>query len=329
MYLPVINRVKLNNNLLVERALPSKGTVSVVAGTQVEPFTKLGISKAVHVEMSIDKSLRLPKHKKEGGYYYEGEKIGTLNLSRVVAPYNGILSRIDDGYMFTQEERDYWLLSGVWGEVVDIVSERSVLINTQTADLSFAACNKLNLSGELVVFPNPTDYLIGEYLENFAKNVSGKIIYVGDFLNESVFNRALELGVAGLLAGGAEKSVMLEAKKRGVFLGLFTGFGQPKVPPGVFDVIKDISSRYVFIHGDEGILRIPVPQKFNQTEIKKTAGKNAFRYVKKGLQVMVLQKPYFGWVAVVDSVSESSIFVKFPEKPETIEVKISNVLSLE
>ena len=44
---------------------------------------------------------------------------------------------------------------------------------------------------------------------------------------------------------------------------------------------------------------------------------------------MVLQKPYFGVKAEVDRVSGNSIFVRFPEKDEILEVKIPNVLSLE
>jgi hypothetical protein len=328
MYIPVFKNAQLNNNVLVERALPRKGNLSTEVGNTVEPFTKLGMTKTSYRETTFDERLKVVKSKREGGYFYEGEKIGTTQLNKVTAPYSGFLSKTEQGYILRQEERDYWLLSGVWGEVIDVVEDLSVLIRTQTVDLSLVACTGNNISGELVVFPNPTDYLIGEYLENFSKNVAGKIIYVGDFLNESVLKRAMELGVIGLIAGGTNRSSMLIAKKSGLFLGVFTGFGEARVSPEVFNILKDISSRYVFVRGEDNMMRIPVPNKFNQSEIRSSSVKTGFRQVKKELLVMVLQKPYFGRVGAVDRVAESSIFVKFPEEMESVEVKPSNVLSL-
>jgi len=114
-----------------------------------------------------------------------------------------------------------------------------------------------------------------------------------------------------------------------VFLGLFVGFGHCQIPNETFEVLKNVSNRFVFIQGGNKLLRIPVPEKFDSAVVKGSTSRTLLRNVKKGLSVLVLQKPNFGVKGKVDRVSGNSIFVKFPEKDETFEVKVPNILSLE
>lgn len=328
MYIPLAQKIKYKNDIYMERPLPNAGYLTAQPGDLVKPFTKLGMSKLSYQKLSLGPDFVPVRGKKEGAFFYQDEKVGTSKLRKIIAPFNGFLRVEDNEYVFTQEERDYWLLSGAWGQVSSVAKGSSVLIKTQVIDLKFAVCTEHSISGELVVFPNPGEALVLEYLQNLSKNIYGKIIYVGDYLSNKSLKKAMELGVTGILAGGTDSSSYSLAKEKNMFLGLLTGFGAVNVPPKVFEILKGVSNRFVFVNGEEKLLRIPAPEAFDPHVVKDTCG-NSLRNVEKGLQVLVLQKPHFGKVGVVDTVGESSIFVRFPEKEETVEVFIPNLLSLE
>jgi hypothetical protein len=286
------------------------------------------MSKLSYQKFSLGPDFTPARGKQDGAFFYQDEKIGTSKMRKITAPFNGFLRLDGNEYIFTQEERDYWLLSGAWGQVSNVVKGSSVLIKTQVIDIKFAVCTEHSISGELVIFPNPGETLVMEYLQNLSKNIYHKIIYIGDYLSNKSLKKAMELGVMGILAGGTDSSSYSLAKQKNMFLGLLTGFGAVNVPPKVFDTLKGVSNRFVFVNGEEKLLRIPAPEVFDPNIVKDTCG-NSLRNVEKGLEVLVLQKPHFGKVGVVDSVGESSIFVKFPEKEETVEVFVPNLLSLE
>ncbi len=332
MYIPTIKKIKYSNNVLVERSLPSKGSVSAKIGQKVEPFARLGISKVSYDDLLLPAKLKISKGLVNGNFVYGGKKIGSIGLKPVLAPFNGYLSLNKDGagYSLKEEERDFWLLSGVWGEVVNVTKDKSVLIKAQTIDVHLAACTKTDMEGELVVFPNPSDVLEMQYLENFAKDVYGKIIYVGDFASERFIKKAIDHSVGGIIAGGADREGFDIAKRNGIFLGIFTGFGYEIIPDLIFNILKDVSNRYVFVIGGKNLLRIPAPEPFlSKDAAESLVQESIFKYVKKGLRVLVLQKPYFGWMGEIDRVSGSSIFVRFDGKKDSVEVLVPNILAVD
>src|SRR3989304_5772813 len=117
MLVKVIKKATFIKNLNIERTLPTNGTVTSRKGDKVEPFTKLGMAKYSYGLMRIDSSLRLAKGKQE------------------------------DKYILKQEERDFWLLAGVWGEVQSVVENRSVLVKSQCMDLALLASTDFSYSG--------------------------------------------------------------------------------------------------------------------------------------------------------------------------------------
>ncbi len=60
----------------------------------------------------------------------------------------------------------------------------------------------------------------------------------------------------------------------------------------------------------------------------KEGNKTLLKSVKSGMGVMTLQKPYFGRIGTVDRVKEFSILVRFPDKEESVEIFIPNLLLL-
>lgn len=323
-YIPKFKKLINSNEIFVERALPTKGTIAITRGEKVEPFSKLGMAKLSYSKMKLPLNLSISGGKKADSYFYTNEKIGSVGFKPIYAPFDGQLVKDSNNYYFQQDPRDYWLLAGVWGEVIDIVDNFSVLLKTQAIDVPFVACTNVSFAGELIVFPNPNELLEMQYLEKFSKDVYGKVVYSGDHAGFNLIKRAIELGAGGVICGSASRETLNYAKQHEFFLGLFTGFGKLFTSDLIFDFLNDISSRYVFVHGDDGILRIPMPEKLP------ISPKDApLTVLEKGILVQILEKPHFGRVGKVGSVQGREVYVILSQTNEEIKVMLPNLVSIE
>lgn len=326
-YIPKVRKIMKKNNVFIERILPKEGEINIKKGTKVEPFTKLGITKVAYGSLPIKGNLKLEGKKRMGDFFYTGDTIGRVGGKKVIAPFDGRIQKIDNKVVYEQEERDFWLLAGVWGEVVGMEKGKSVLLKSQTIDLHFAACTRMSYAGELIVFPNPSKLLELQYLEKFSKDSFGKIIYLGDHVDVEAVEKAVNLGVAGLIAGSADRQAFSLAKSNNMFLGIFSGFGNIPTPKPIYEFLKDISNRFVFLQGSRGVVRVPNPKPFMPDE--ETTG-GMFSEIREGLTVQVLEPPFLGFVGVVERIEEGEkIFVKLYGEKKLIEVKIPNILALE
>lgn len=320
---PRVNKLIYARDVYMERPLPLKGTINVKEGDTVEPITKIGMTKISTAISHIPSNLSFAKGKFESGFVYTGEKIGRSGLKKVIAPFDGYISKVDKNYVLTQEPKEYWVLSGVWGQVIKRAENISVLIKTQCIDVKLSVCTHKYISGELIVFPNPSNLLQMQYLENFSKDVFGKIIYLGEFAPYDAVVRAADLGVGAVIAGGADKITFEYAKSKNMILGLINGFGNLETPQYVFDVIKEVANRYVFVLGQSNTLRIPVPS-FN----KESPATELVELV-EGLRVQVFQKPYYGQSGAISSVQGSAVYVNLNDANEPIQFLLSNILAVD
>ena len=327
LYVPVVKKLIYNNEALIERSLPKDGYINVSVGDVVEPSDKLGTCKITYEIVELGPKFKPVKKKGVGSHFEAGMLVGSVGRSKFMAPFNGFLESENSGWIYRSEERDYLLLPGVWGEVIDISNNRSVLLKTQAVSVHMPISTDHFRSGELVVFPNPSDILTVQYFNNFIKSIGGKVVYVGNTITRELVNRAKEVNVGALLAGSASREVYDFAVQNGVALGLFTGFGNIDTPEYIYDFLNDITSRYVFFHGDKNSLQIPVPK---ENDLKPyTKPKSILKYLKKGMLVQILSSEHFGAIGLVDRVSKSSIFVKLHSNDEVVEVKYPNVVAVE
>lgn len=327
MIAPVIRKITQKEGCLVERVLPVEGVISVETGATVEPFNHLGECKFSQNKLGFPKGFKPNNFKTNKRFYYSGCLLGKIGREKIIAPFDGNME-IDSRkkYIYSENEKKYPLLAGVWGVVKSIHQNKSVLLQTQVKDLLLAASTDVQASGELVVFPNPTDILKRSYLENFAKGIKGKVIYIGHFVGIDVLQKAYDMQASAVLSGSAHKDALDFAREKNFAFGLISGFGNIKTPESVYKFLSSISYRYVFFDGDQNILRIPVKPE----DISKVEGLvPLIKQVEAGMMVQVFQDPYFGWIGTVDRTHESSIFVKFGIEKNSVEVKVPNFLIIE
>lgn len=332
MLVPVISKLTKSTEILIERVLPVSGEITAAADAEVVPYDHLGFCDFSQRSFKLAKSFRPSKFKKDGQFYYYNLPLGVSDKQKIDAPYNGSLFKLPSGeYEFKEESKKYVLLAGVWGKIVKIKPNESVLIKSNMTDINLVAATKNDFAGELVVFPNPSHLLEKFYLEGFASGAaSGKIVYVGNNVRIDLLKEAQKYGVGGIVAGSANLETFRYAQKAGISFGLFGGFGDIPTPMDVYTVLTNVANRYVFFQGDRNLLRIPTPP----TEAITTLENNSLTkdtvlvQIQKGHHVFVLQRPYFGKTGIVDSVSESSIFVKFSINEKPVEIFLPNFFVL-
>lgn len=323
-YIPTLKKIAPNNNILVERALPKEGTLTAKIGDKVEPFKEIGVCNVSYELILLGERFR-PESKLPQKLIEKDKLVGKAGKAKFLAPFPGYLELQEKEYVFRSEEKEFLLLPGVWGEVSAIKDHFSVLIKTQAHDIHMPIATKQFVSGELIVFPNPGDYLGLQYLNNYLKSPAGKIVYVGNTVTADMLSKAKEQGVAALVAGSCTKEVFDFAQSINMGLGIFTQFGLCDTPDIVYSYLTEVSSRYVFFQGEKFVLRVPI----NKVAPKSASQSAVLKYVRKGLVVQVFDKDHFGKVGTVDSVSKSGIFVQLQNEAGTIEVKPPNLLALE
>ena len=337
MLVPVIRRIKENNQCFIERVFPVEGSWKVKVGDFVEPFSPLGECRFSQNKIEFPEEFKPNEFKNSKKLYYSGYLLGKVKKEKIFAFFDGNLFQNEKGrFVFQENERNYVLLSGVWGSVKSIYENKSVLMGTQTKDILFCTSTPYHTSGELVVFPNPSDILKKSYLENFIKGVRGKIIYIGHYVGIDVVKRAYELGASALVVGSAHSEVFDYAKSNNFPFGIFSGFGNIKTPEDIYKFLSSISYRYVFFEGEKNLLRVPVRvEDITVSDVKKSKNDTGLvkqeivKNIETGMKVQVLQDPYFGWVGKVDRVEESSIFVKFGLSDNSVEIRLPNFLIVE
>lgn len=332
MYIPVVSKISQVKEVFIERVLPKDGEISVKTGNQVLPYDHLGNCQYSSRVFRLPSEFKPKKVKGDKKFYYVNSELGKLDKKAINAPFNGNLFQKEDGsYDFNEEEDKYFLLAGVWGVVDKVIEGKSVLIKASVLDLNLMAATDINFSGELVVFPNPSEVLEKHYLGEFSSDsAEGKIVYVGHNVSRTLLDEAVKQGWGGILAGSTDVDTFRNAKNREVSFGVFSGFGEISTPTEIFDLLNSVTNRYVFFNGDENILRIPVPpEQAAEQPQKKKVKMNPLKFVKKGIKVLVLQAPYYGQIGAVDRVTESSIFVKLPAKEKPVEIKFPNVFAVD
>lgn len=319
MIAPVFRRILHANAVLVERALPLSGKLHVKKGDTVLPFDSMGECSFSHNHFLLPANFTPVKMPVEREFFYIGASLGRLGSKRIIAPYNGFLFQTQGKkYVFQESESKFNLLSGVWGTVENIRANYSVLLRTKTKDIVLSASTKNSISGELVVFPNPSPLVESDYLDKFVKNPMGKVVYLGNTAPIESLVHAQKLKVSAVLVGSCDKKVFNYAKAQNLCLGIISGFGNLATPPEVYKLLNVVAHRQVFLQGERNLLRIPM-----QDEVVAEV-ETSIKPVTTGATIISFQSTQFGRVGTVDSVAENSIFVRFDKEKELVEIKQSN-----
>jgi len=320
MIIPAFKNISYQKEIFIERALPSKGKILLNVNENVNSYSKIGFSKNSIREILIPSDFKIAKNSFNQKQYKIGDLVAFGNNKYLFAPFDGYLENRGKNNVLVKDPEDYWLISGVYGRVFNVIPSRSVLIKTSGFELKFFATSILGCEGVLEVLPNPSELIEIEYMDKYIKNGLGKIVYTGDFLRKEMLLKAIEIGCEGLITSSCDRETLEIAKENNFFVGVLSGFGRIPVREKTWKFLKTFKSKYSIVREGSNNLFISELDSDYKND-------SSFVNLRIGLPVLVLDYPYFGWEGVVTSIEQEMVRVKIIKLDETVETNYLNLIS--
>lgn len=336
--------------------MPIKGEVLVKDGDKVEPDTVIAramlpgplqtikLSEKIGVE---HKDIGLYFHLKPGDTIEKGqvlvEKKGFLGMGKTVvaADYTGVIESISEvtgNVLIREAPLPVEVSAYIQGFVADVIPDEGAIIETRGAMVQ----GIFGVGGERtgvirVAVKGPTDILEASSIEDTD---AGKILVGGSGITYEAIQRASQVGVTGMIAGGVKDSDLTRflgydigvaiTGQEAISLSLLVteGFGFLPIAERTFELLKTLEGKKASINGATqiraGVIRpeIIVPLDSKVEESKKQ-DLSAFE-LKPGAHIRVIREPYFGLLATVTDLPAQLMVVDSGTEVRVLKAKLEN-----
>ncbi|MCH7541526.1 hypothetical protein IH981_01980 [Patescibacteria group bacterium] len=302
MICPVNQRVERNKNLILDRLYPGKCKPAVRVGANVAETDIIA-----HCEISAGRRLVKIAHnlgvsgkdvgkyltRKIGDSIYEGEIIARrkgfvgIGKKEIKSPVDGLISEIDvrGDLILKFLPKPIRLIAGAGGQIKEI-SDNKISIDTIATKIhGFVSSGKLR-EGIISVIGSPKEFIIPSSLK---PDVNEKILVGGALLEKSALEKAVTLGVAGIIVGGMnyrDFENLTSGGDVGTSVMVTEGFGTAPLGDDIWQLLKKKEGRLGFISGEENALLIPEVGE----DQKQTVSTSTWRELRVGDRVLVLRK---------------------------------------
>ncbi len=331
LYANATERVRLNTVSLIRRTILGSGSLTVSLGQEVRPEDILGKyqTRAGFTTINLAKELSVSKSsagkfltRKKGDKIFEGEllaqKKGIFGETNIITPSDAI---VDDYFPDRGEVRlqflpkDVSLTSGVYGIVEVVDKERGEIVIKALVNELFGIVGSGNQRGGILRFINERGNVLTSQLKPDFKHA---IIVGGDIINKETLQKAVEIGISGIISGGVNLSDYLslsssiQPQKRiatdiGITVLATEGFGLLSLGKDILEMLKKYEGKFIFINGNSRRIMLPVLERDSIITLRKTAlsvGKiTAYpehqpeltaREIKVGDKVRIIWPPFMG-----------------------------------
>ena len=273
MICPVTTRIQNQKRLVLGRYFPGKGRAAVKVG-QIVTDTEI----IAHCEISAGQRLIKIAHelgvrgkevhkyliRKIGDRIYEGEiiarKKGMLGVGKkeIKTPVDGVITEIDErgDVILKFLPKPVRLLAGANGQIKEI-TDAKISINTIGASIhGFVSLGK-DREGMISVIGGPKEFIIPSKISSDAK---GKILVGGALLEKSALEKAVTLGVEGVITGGMnfrDFDILGGGQDIGISIIVTEGFGSAPMGDDIWNFFSKNQGRLGFILGNENQIAIP------------------------------------------------------------------------
>lgn len=273
MIAPVVRRVEENAELLLPRHFVGTCRPAVKVGQEVNEIDVIG-----HCEVSAGQRLvkiapllgvpgkQVTKYltRKVGDKIYEGEIIARrkaflgLGKKDVKSPVDGQITFIDPmgNLMVKFLPKPTQLISAAIGKVVALEEDKIVISTVGSKINGFVSIGK-NREGPLAVIASPKDFVLPASIKSEHQ---GKILVGGALLEKASLEKAITVGVRGIITGGINRrdfeSLGGGREDVGVSLMITEGFGSLPMGKDIYDFLKKEEGRPTFLLSQENSLII-------------------------------------------------------------------------
>ncbi len=315
-----------------QRLLPIKGDVLVKKGDKVKPndivaktelpgivlpvnlANRLGVLPAdvpsivtIKEDQRVEAETTIATSKSFFGLFTNEYKTPIASTLESVSNITGQL--ILRGDPIPVEVRAY-----ITGTVTEIFPEEGVMIEEVAAYIQGIFGIGGEVDGTLEVISETLDDVVDEH--KIKPEHKGKILVAGSLVTGAALNKAVEYGVSGIITGGFEDQdlkaflgydigvAITGTEEKGISLVVTEGFGQIKMAPRTFNLLKSHNGHLVSINGSTqiraGVIRpeviIPLGEEL-QADIPSAESEGAA--LKIGAYLRIIRRPNFGEIGVV------------------------------
>ncbi len=352
-----VQRIVQRTTYVLERKLPASGTIYTKLGDEVKPETVIGESK-VSAGFRIFRLNELlgvspAKAKKYlrrtiGSRVYQGDIIAEAPKSfglrhvQFIAPIDGILQHYneDTGQLTMQfAPVTFRLPAGASGKVVQIQPNASAFIETRASLLfgSFTA-GKMR-EGTLRIIAEPDQPISAQLIDS---RLAGYVIAGGSLVTKDVINRALAVGVRGIVCGGIAAHDLLAISGElnsqedvGLTMLITSGLGQMAMEQSTYEFLSEHQEQHIFLVPKEKMLIAPLSPSVAVREETEAEMNQEFMRLKVGDTVRLLSSPKVGEIASVkeildpEPVKDSRLVLTHcllqRQSGDTIKIPITNI----
>lgn len=326
-------KIKKIDKVRKERVLPIEGEVLVKVGDIVDFNTViaktelpgdaeiLNVTEILGVDPGdvFDKTL-----KKVGESFNEGELLAQniafwgLIKKYVYAPFSGTIDSISGltGQVIVRQndvplEIDAYIKS----KVVEILPNKGAIIETNAAFIQGIFGFGGENHGEIAIVVDSPDKVLTE--DQIGPDHLGKIIVGGSAVTSRAYEKALELGVNGIVVGGLDVEDLIEILGEDIGVAITgeenieitviatEGFGILPMSQRTFDLLKSLEGKMSALNGATqiraGVLRPEIIIPYDTEEDTEIKDESFSEGMTKGSLIRVIRSPYFGEIAKVNS----------------------------
>ncbi len=273
MICPVWKRVTVDTSFDLKRDFVGNCQPSAKVGDKVEVDSVVAhceisagqrLVKVAHVIGVSGRDVKKYMLRNVGDRIYQGEiiarKKGLLGLGKneLRSPADGVITDIDqNGDIIVKFlPTPFRLVAGAAGLVSEI-KEDFVTIRTFGTTITGTVGLGKAREGLVKIMAKPTDFIIPQMIDGSSH---GKIIVGGAHIERAAIEKALTVGVKGIVVGGIDYRDFISLGVQsdvGLTIIVTEGFGNVRMGQDIFEAFNKLNDKYAFSNGLEKTVLVP------------------------------------------------------------------------
>jgi len=321
MICPVWKRVYYDCQLDLVRTFVGHCTPSVKVGDQVEAESVIAhcevsagqrLVKVAHVLGVSRKSVKKHLLRSIGDRIYQGEiiarKKGFFGVGKreLRSPVDGVITDLDqNGDIIVKFlPMPLRLVAGASGLVTSLRDD-SITVRSFGTEIKGASGLGKSREGVLKLIAKPNEFVIPQKID---ASCQGKILVGGSYLDRASIEKALTIGVKGIVVGGIDYRDFVSLginSDVGITVVITEGFGNVTMGKDIYEAFNKLNDKFAFINGLERTILVPESKKIiSSTNPLK---QELWRELKVGDVVRYFRPDAEELVGIVEEISENEL----------------------
>jgi hypothetical protein len=349
-------KIKKIDTVRKERVLPIEGEVLVKVGDIVDFNTVIaktelpGDAEILNITevLGVDPGDVFEKTLKKVGDSFEKGELLAQNIAfwglvkkYVHAPFSGkidSISGLTGQVIIRQNDVPLEIDAYIDSKVVEILLNKGAIVETNAAFVQGIFGFGGENHGEIAIVVDSPDKVLTE--EKIGLEHKGKIIVGGSAVTSRAYEKALELGVKGIVVGGLDVEDLIEILGEDIGVAITgeenieitviatEGFGLLPMSQRTFDLLKSLEGKMSAMNGATqiraGVLRPEIIIPYDTDENMVFTDESFSEGMIKGSLIRVIRSPYFGEIAKVNALPVELQKVESGSSVRVIELELDD-----